>query len=465
VWPFNKLNKLEKEIKSLQGLLFSRLPVQTINDGLERWPDYNLTKVIDQYATIDQVYSVIDRLCTTQTLIPIYPYIKTKESKHLRTLKTITARQFYSTKGIFDIQMTMNKALEDAEESDPVLKLLDKPNGYMTGSEFKMLCYLFYDTAGEAFIYKNRIPDGIEGGANAGKVKELYVIPPDCVSLIVSRVYPQVVTGYKVVVGNDTIFERVPLKDMIHWKRPNPSTINWNADNLRGLSPLKVAAHITEELDTTDKRILAQMKNGAVPGIVYDEDMKGSETEQGAFDLQKQAYLRHSESTDNTNVPFFTGSKKGYIRTGLSLVDMQTVELLKFNKKRLCNIFHVSDILFNSDSASTESNVQMMVKQMYTNACLPIVYSFCEKLNCELAPDFGPEYYITCDISGITELQDDIKKMIEAIAAMPVCITGNEQRALMKYDEIDDDMMNMPLVKSGYSLLSDLQGELPPVVE
>jgi hypothetical protein len=156
------------------------------------------------------------------------------------------------------------------------------------------------------------------------------------------------------------------------------------------------------------------------------------------------------------------------LQTGLKLADMELLAIGKVDFKRVCNVYKVSDVLFNSDVAATESNVNEMIKQMYTNACLPMIYSLRDILTKELARGF--DRFIDVDLSNITELQDDLKQMADILAALPVTPTGNEMRELFRYERVEDANMDKPLVKQGYSFLEDIstadinEEDLPPAV-
>lgn len=455
-----KIQQLQQQVKALQSLNNQKLTAE-INaafmqrfDTVNYYPDWDTATITNKYATSDQVYAVINKIAETSSLIPQYVYINT-DKKALTKLKTLTSRQFYSTKGVFDIILQQVKALEDAPENDLLYKLLESPNAYQSKTEFLTAAYIYYLLNGECFIYLNRIEDG----NNKGKVGEMHILPPANVTIHITKDYPQTVTGYDFVVNGQKLLGNIRPEDIIHWKRFNPC-ISLNGTHLRGLSPLRPGSMPVNRLEEADNRSMNQLKNGAVPGIVYDKSFNGDELEQTTFDNQKKKFYDFISNPSNQGAPFFVGSEKGYLPIGLSAADLKLIELQNIDFKRLCNIYKVSTILFNSDASSTESNVKEMIKQMYTSACLPMVYSLRDKMNAALSPAFSDKpRYINADISGITELQEDIKKMVETIAAMPVTLSGNEQRALLNYDAIDEDWMNKPLIKSGYAFYDDINIE------
>lgn len=457
-----KIKQLEKQVKAIQQANNQRVVADMNNylkarfNSVNYYPDYSINEATNKYVTSDQVYSVINKIAQTTALIPIYTYLKTQD-KAFRQLKALTNRQFYSTKGLFDIRVMQLKALEDAPENDELNQLLENPNAYQSKTEFLIALYSYYLLNGEVFIWKERVVEG----ANEGKIIALHIIPPSSVAMRLTQVFPQEVVGYDVTINGRQVLVDEPPENIIHWKTFNPN-YDISGSHLRGLSPLKAGGMPVERLNESDNRSLNQLKNGAVPGIVYDKSFAGDESEQTIFDNQKKAFYDFASNPSNHGAPFFVGSEKGYLPIGLSAADLKIIELQSIDFKRLCNIYKVSTILFNSDVAATESNVIEQIKQMYTQACLPLVYGLTQKLNAALLDDFKDKpRYINADISAITELQDDVKSMIEAIAAMPISLTGDEQRALLNYEATELDWMKQPMIKQGYSFYEEIS--IPPI--
>jgi len=430
------------------------------------YPDWTTTAASNYYTTSDQVYAVVNKIAETTSLIPFYVYYQ-KDEKRVRQLNTLTKRQFYTTKGLFDIMLMQMKALEDAPETDKLLQLLNHPNPSQSQQEFFLAVLCYYLLSGECFIYKYRPGTG----ANGGVVTELYILPPSTIIVHVTKEYPQKVTGYDFVVSGNTIYKSMPVEDIIHIRKFNPEnsygydTVN-NYARFRGLSPLLPARKLLTRLTSADDAAVNQLQNGGLPGIVFDKSLGNEDVSQEALDLMRQHFFSYIRKPENKGAPFFSAGEKGYLQLGLKLADMELIGLQNMDFKRLCNIYKISTILFNSEAAATESNVQEMVKQMYTNVCLPLAYTFRDKFNSELANEnWGDKRkrYIDVDISGITELQDDYQSLANMLAALPVTPTPNEMRTLFKYDRIEEPVMDRPLVKSGYSLIDDLAPMEMPV--
>lgn len=221
-----KIRQLEQQVKALQSYNNSQLFYLNGQSSLNYYPDWSINETTNKYATSDQVYSVVNKIAETSAFIPIYPYLKT-EDKALKQLKTLTNRQFYSTKGLFDIRIAQTKALEDLPEDNELNLLLETPNEYQSKTEFLTAAYSYYLLNGEVFIYKDRISEA----ANTGKVKWLHIFPASCVTLHITGSFPFLITAYDFVINGRPVLENIPVEDIIHWKRFNPN-YSINGDHL-----------------------------------------------------------------------------------------------------------------------------------------------------------------------------------------------------------------------------------------
>ncbi len=125
-----------------------------------------------------------------------------------------------------------------------------------------------------------------------------------------------------------------------------------------------------------------------------------------------------------------------------------------------------------------------MEKRTYTNTVLPNVYRVRDALKMGLLDEFekgrtyvavneegnletiiikgdGIKRELREDISEITSLQDDILKMAQWMSISPH-ITYNERRLMMKFDALENELFNEPLLPSGLQLASDLVID-PPI--
>ncbi len=413
-----------------------------------------------RYTDTDDIYAIINMLSTTGALIPIYAY-EVQDEKHYKQLSRL--KQPHTNP--YQAKMLQTKALKDLPEQDPLVQLLENPNSCQTKFEFQVAYNIFLLIHGEAFIYKMRVEYGKNGKTNQddpnskndGLPSELHLLYPENVILRVSETLPRRVMGYDYRVNGVLVYENIPPEDIIHIKYFNP-VMDIMGNELRGMSPLKALKKRLTRLSSNMDVSVAQMQNGGVPSIVYDKSFPdGLATEvQGK---RKENFYKYLQDSSNKGAPYFATGEMGVIELGLKMADMQVAELAKIDFKKLCNAFGASDVLLNNDAASTESNVQVMEKRLYTNTVLPNVYRYRDGMIKGLIPDFARDKKkrdIREDISEITVLQADMKKMAETYAAMPFIIP-NKMFEAFDLEQSTDPAMNDVYVKAGYSNLKDIQ--------
>jgi HK97 family phage portal protein len=434
------IKKLETQVKALQR---SYLGMQ-INASTAIYPSWQVIESIDQYCTIDDIYSVISYLAETAARIPMYGYEVVNDDMLKRYKKhgqqTIQGKHYQL------------KAMQDLPNNDPFVEFM---GGITYEDRIKYFTILYI--TGELFLYK----EVIELGPNAGKVY-LHALNNQNVQVIVSDSFPQRVIGYRYYdVGYDGNFT---TDEIIHVKYYNPQTTN--GLQFRGLSPLQVLTKRITRLNAGMDASVGQIQNGGIPGIVYEKNEFAIET----LAQRKNDFAKYLHNASNKGAPYFAAGEMGYIPLGLPLADMDVVELQKVDFTKLCNAYKFPEVLLNNTDASTYDNMNTALKMLYTNSILPNIYLFRDAIlhGVLTLPKFmdGVKRTIEIDISEIPALQDDMKAQADALNAM-WWITPNEKREIQQFEEIDNPLMNQIIIDSGKQLLIDLNGgvEDMPVFE
>lgn len=432
-----------------QQLSFSIEKGGNVNRAVAVYPTWDVNQINERYSTVDDVYAIIKRLAATCAMIPFYAYTEKKEpgaKQAAKVLKTIRydARPWQQ-------KALQIKALDDLPEEDPVYELLENPSDTLAKFEFYESCFTALFLHGELILFKDRI----EVGPNKGKIRKFHMLFSQHVQLLVTQTYPQAIIGYRYIVDGKTIMDSIPPEDVIHVRYFNPNYSIMGTE-LRGLSPLRVLKKRLTRVDSNMNVSVSQMQNGGVPGIVYDK-IPADETSITYHAQRKDAFYRYLQEKNNKGAPYFASGDMGYIELGLKLADMDVAEIERIDFKKLCNIWGISAILFNSEAASTESNVKEMRRALYTDACLPNVTRLLAALEMEINKDFtDKKRVIQADISEIPELQENYKDLAQWLNAA-WWITPNEKREMMKFDRSDDPMFDQPLIPAGIQTLEDLQ--------
>lgn len=464
-----KIKELTDQVKALQSFNTFNA-VSNINKNFASYPSWDIRMQSERYSTTDDIYSIVRLLATTAALVPLYAYLQTPDQKAFQQLK----REVKGWQNPYKFKKIQSKALEDLPFDDPVASLIENPHYDLSKYEFFEAIYSYLLYSGEAFILKERP----ELGTHAGLPMQLHLMHPENVVLLISQELPRKIEGYRYVENGKIIQDNIPVSDVIHIKYFNPEITNMGA-GLRGLSPLKVLKKRLVRLDSGFDTSVAQLQNSGVPGIVYDK----AYSDTGAVEAngkRKDNFYRYLSNTSNKGMPYFASGELGYIQLGMNLADLSVSELGKVDFKKLCNVFGVSDVLFNSADTNSENNVAIQTKRLYTNTVLPNVYRVRDALVKGLLPDFkegvllegedgnvvkiqgdGKDRYIDADISDITELHEDLGRRAVWMQ-QAYWLTPNEKREMMNYDRYDDVFFDQPLIPSGMMSLQDFE-MAPPI--
>ena len=404
------IDKLKSELKAYQ----TTTTIQLYNQIFPSWTSY---KAVAAYHVIDMINSVVSKLAKTAAALPIYGYTADGE---------------------------------DLPETDKLAVFL-RSLTYVKKIELYTWLYL----NDEVFCYKEKTL-----GVN-GTVEKMHFLNPTWVSIVITDTFPQEIAKYYYR-DNNTGFERIiELDEMIFIKGFNPTLdpyLKW-----RGLSKVDVLKQRITRVESNMKNSVAQMQNGGVPGVLSFKDLPHTAASKTVIDATRDNFGRFISNDTNKGAPFISPGNLEYFPIGSNLVDLNSIELEKIDNKAICNVWGISDILFNSDTSSTESNVKEMVKQMYTNAVMPYTRMVDDAFNTELVVDFGggAGRYLHTDFSDVHELQSTLKEKVDALAAAPVMIPNDVLEA-MGYDRVDNGIMDEPLIKTGYEPVDNFQ-PLPPI--
>ncbi len=402
-----KAQNIELELKARADLLAS-----FANFNTQIFPHYDTVKGELVFQILDDIYSVVSRLARTAAMIPFYgEYKNGDELRHGDKLKLFIDSLSFAEKEKY---------------------------------------YTSFFLMGEIFGYKEKIDFGVNRG-----LKRMMHMNPAQMIVVISETFPVEVIGYRYYDSTHGFNVDFEYKDMMFDRTYNP-TIDI-LKSFRGLSPVAVLKKRIARTEANLDISIAQMQNGGLPGVVYPKQLS---TEGGAAGQQQSNFARYLNSSANKGAPYFAGIELGYFSIGSTLADMNLAELAQIDFDKICNVWGVSSVLFNKSDASTESNVKEMVKAMYTNAVLPAVMRFQDKINLDVVPDIDTKGFLKYDISDITELQVDMKAKAEGYAAAPIMIPNNVLEGLGQKRVDDDESMNKPWIKTGYTLVED--AAMPP---
>jgi len=423
-------------------------------------PVYNTANSVGNinngYVGNDDVYSVIRRIARTIAMIPLKVY-KVVDEEAMKQYQDELSKKNYSTKALVKQQFLKSKALELVDPENPLQKLLDNPNDQYSKTEYREGFHTFLLATGNSYVYTPLI----EFGANAGKPTEMWLSPSQYMSLQVSDTWPRRVLGYRLQIAEVV---NIPVEEMMHTRYFNPQ-YNYVGNELIGLSPLTAGSKILDRGDSETDYSVNAFQNSGISGIVYNESVSGDDVEEGALSKMKTDFYNEASGVTNARKLLFQAGKIGYTAIGLSPVDMDVITSMKLTFKKLCNLFGVSDRLFNNDATGSEISVDIAYKDLYTNAALPGAYAERDTYNLHLVPKFNTgkeKYFIDVDITGIAELQDDMKDMATVYNSLPIM---NPSVIAKAFGWDTDDVEDKWFIKTGYVPVDQAGGIEPLPIE
>lgn len=413
-----KLQALEAQLNA--ATQENRFYRQTFGNSITQYPNWKTVGNAERYCTTDDIYSIINLISTTAASIPFYNYIKNSDGK-----------------------------LTDALDTDDLSIMLENPfEGMSKFESFYAICATIL-MQGECIMWKFKP----ENGPNKGKVSKLFYMAPQNVNLKVTNTFPRKILAYQYVENGQIIMDNIPVDEIIHIKYFNP-LYGISGEELRGLSPLKILSKRNTLSDSITAVTAAQIQNGGVPGILFE---KGDYAEiKENSDKRKVDMYKWFNEPSNKGLPYPGGGDLGYIALGLKLADMQVADLEKITFKKMCNVFSVSDRLFNNDATGSEISDDNARVGLYTNAVLPLLTRIKDSFNNKLVPEFkSNKYHIAFDISDIQELQKHIGSMVTWLAAA-WWLSPNQKLEQMGWEKSVNPLFDQCFIPDGLQLADDL---------
>lgn len=417
---------------SFPGIMFGGTPTYL------NWNENNKA-----YSTNDTVYTIVKKIARKASSIPIYSYLP--DAKNLKRYKAATKGQM-SASSIKRVMIERIKALDEVDTDSDLAQLIQRPNAVQGSDAFFEGLFSFYTLRGEAFIWLNR------GGIEGGRPLEMYIIPPDLMTLVPD---PLDLYGYLgwIFQVNGTLI-RIPKEDIIHWKTFNPEFDAVTREHLRGFDPMNpLKRRVQQDNDAMDAAV-AMFQNGGAKGVLFNEDLANLTPAQET-QLRGVVDGKINNKAVKAAVATLQG-KWGYVDIGKDSVDMQLVGSQDMSLKRIAIAFGVDADIFLTDS--NFSNKEWAAKNMVLQLIMPMCYSLRDELNRVLVPAFKGNKFLDFDFSMLPELQEDMAKMSTVYNGLfdRGVINANEYRELTGFDKTTNPLHEQFLITGAYNLLEDI---------
>ena len=390
-------------------------------------PENDDTYINEGYRKNATIYSLINIITKAATTIPFQVYEIDNKADYKR-YKAMTSG-LVDGNVLHKSEILKKRALVEIEDTE-LHMLLDRPNPMQSYSSFITEVIAFGKLTGNRYIY------GIapESGANAGKYKEMYVMPSQMME-IVSGGIMQPVKSYRIQYNGEV---DIPAEQICHIKDFNPY-YDGTGSHLYGQSPLRAGLRSMTTNNEAVQTGVKYLQNQTARGVLMSEEGDINEVQEQQL---KDKFRSAHQGSNNAGDIIITPKKLSWVNFGLNASDVSLIEQYNASIKDLCNIYHVPVQMLNNTDASTYNNMKEAKKALYQNAVIPELCKIRDELNRWLAPQFGEKLCIDFDFSVIPELQEETEKVVSQMS-QAWWLTPNEKRMAMNYGEDEEsDILN-----------------------
>lgn len=353
--------------------------------------------------------------------------------------------------------MRLKAQIFEEVERNPILDLLENPNPMQNYEEWMVDLAGYFLCTGDGYMLGNA-----DSEQNIYKKlwTELFCLPSHYMKIVSGGMFNPI-KGYTLIAAwTGTNGIPFPSDQVHHFKTFNPDFTLTGA-SLYGQSPIKAIYRNVLKENQGDEELLKQIRNGGAMGFISPETVGGvSQTlTKPQMSLLKEEIKEAKEGQTLMDRIFPSNGPLKWTQIGLPSTDLQLIESLNLDTKKIFGAFHVPMIYSSSEEASNFSNVSSAPKQLIYNAVNPVLRKIKDSINSFVCYPYqratGKKYYFDFDLSSYAEMQEDMGKLAEWLDKSPE-ITLNEKRVAKGYDKMTDPLMDKIYVSSNIVPLEDV---------
>ena len=269
-----------------------------------------------------------------------------------------------------------NQDTEEEIKSHPVLDLLNDVNPNTTRYELFFATQAFLDLTGNAYWYLARENEG------KGKIKQIYLLSPEKMNLIVDKDNGLNILGYKYGKGSDeVIFNK---NEIIHFKNFNPSG-SYPMPH-RGIGIVQASLWAIETDNEARNWNYSFFKNSARPdGILKTDQVLGDDEFKRLKDQWEQAH----RGSGNNGKPAILEGGLNWQDISKTQKDMDFVAQRTFSRDEILSLFRVPKTVVGITDDVNRANAEASDYVFAKRTIKPLMDRFVTVLNEYLLPEFG----------------------------------------------------------------------------
>jgi HK97 family phage portal protein len=297
-------------------------------------------------------------------------------------------------------------------EEHELLDLLEAPNEYQTGPDFRTTLASHLELTGNAYIYLENVND------DSSIPTAIHLLNPGSVKVLLDKTtYPYKKTGYKFIIdGREFSFATYQI---CHIKYPNPG------DPFVGIGPTQgIAEWITNDRSSSD--FLHQFfKNGAQIGVTFKTDMT---SEEQLHELRDSFNEQHSGVGNAYKAMFLP---KGVEKTDndVKFDDIGMDNISDGNRDKILAGYRVPKTILGAAESDTNRATAETADFVFAKRTIkPIMLLICSYINEYIVPRYGDNVILSFTDPVPEDKTTLSNEMKNAIGGQPV-VTVNEARA------------------------------------
>lgn len=331
----------------------------------------------------------------------------------------------------------------------PLLQLLDKPNPWQGGDQWREAWFAWVCLWGNVYTIGNGKAEELTPDAPP---LELWLPRPDRFTIIpgednLPAIYRFKVDERKVDFPCDWATGKSAV---LHYKTFNPM------DDYYGMPPLRAMAMDVDQHNAAGAWNMSVLQNGGRPSGAIKYAPNGQPGAILALPQRQQleAQLKdRATGPQNARIPLILDGGLEWQEMGMNAVDLDWLEGSRDCARRIALGMGTPSQLLGIPGDNTYANYEQARLAFYEDTVLPFHERFLDALNGWLVPMFGDDLVLCADTSELPALAPRRKEAWDALNTATF-LTTNEKRDRVNLEPIEDPMADEVLVPSSLIPLS-----------
>lgn len=298
---------------------------------------------------------------------------------------------------VADTEIVAQKTLRNGNvkvvNESQVVNLLNRPNPFQSGFEFRELSDMLLSLTGKCFWYIAK--------DSAGTPMELWIMGPQYVTIVPDS--DNYIKGY---IYNAT-GENIPLNpdEVLFINLPDPY------DMYGGVGPAQAAGFAIETDKYSNKWNRNFFFNNATPDTVILAD----DLDDDSFERLKESWNDKYSGVDNARKTAILESVRDIKVLNQSARDMDFVNLKNANREEILGVFGVPKVLLGMNENVNRATAETAKMIFQDNVVAPRLKRLEDKINNELVPLFGENIKIKLKTKDIMDPEFIVNSINEGV--------------------------------------------------